>query len=183
MENIYSKLMTVVSPKLDNKDKYEMHNFNNTPASLIKDCSFYVRFVDIYDADTLTCIVEITPKVFQKITIRILGIDACEIRSKSTLAKDFALRARNRVIHYLTQNSIEVSNSTTRAQIRELLNKNVYIIYIKFNGQDKYGRTLGDVYLNMNSDSVSTILLNEKLALAYDGGKRLDEIEQVNLLS
>jgi endonuclease YncB( thermonuclease family) len=168
---------------LDYINKYKQYNYYNTPSSLIENSSHYVRFIDIYDADTLTCIVELRPGLFQKITIRLNRIDACEMTSKNQIAKDFAIRARNRVISYLTLNKIEVQNNMTRSQIRELLAKDVYIIYVKFNAQDKYGRTLGDVYLTENSESVSTLLLNEKLVLSYNGGKRLDEIEQVNILT
>ena len=172
-----------VSKGNDIKSKYTSHNFNNTSASLVKDRSYYVRFVDIYDADTLTCIVEVFPSLFQKITIRIIGIDACEMTSKNSDAKDYALRARNRVINFLTNNNIQVSNSTKRSQIRELLDNNIYLIYVKFLGQDKYGRTLGDVYLNENSESISNILLNEKMAIPYSGGKRLDDLEQLKKLN
>lgn len=161
--------------------RLEYYTFNNTPASFLTDCTFYARFVDIYDADTLTCIVEVRPNLFQKVTVRVVGIDACEITSKNPLAKELAVRARNRAIQYLTSNDIIISNHTKRSEVRELLQAKTYIINVKFEGVDKYGRNLG-IVSKINGETLASVLLNEKLALPYDGGKRLDDAEQVRLL-
>jgi endonuclease YncB( thermonuclease family) len=61
----------------------------------------------------------------------------------------------------------------------------VCIVFIKCYEFDKYGRLLADVYINyndINSKSISEILLNENLAYKYDGGKKLSEDEQNDII-
>ena len=80
--------------------------YENTPESLVDNRKFVGRLVDVYDADTITCIVEVLPGRFQRVTTRLVGIDACEMTSKDQAARDLAIRARDRVVEHLTHGGV-----------------------------------------------------------------------------
>ncbi len=159
--------------------KYKMeelfrdHTFNNTnqllpPINEIID----VRVVDIYDGDTITCILNIY-NGFYKYTVRLMGIDTCELKSKDELQKCKANIAKNRLYNLITCKNINLGDNIRRARIREILNTDVYLIKLKCVGLDKYGRLLGYLYDKNNiNKSFNDILVEEKHAYVYFGGTK-----------
>ena len=170
------------------QDTFTGHTYSNTP-HLFANLETYARVVNIYDGDTCT----ITFKVgdmFYKHNIRLNGIDTCEIRSKNEANKQKAQLAKHRLIELVTQTSGRDTN-LTKKQLLEILNNQVYLVYIKVICLDKYGRLLCDMYSSLPSNlassselasgkSFSDILLAENLAYAYGGGTKLAEAEQLN---
>ena len=110
----------------------------------------------VYDGDTLTCTVMLGFKVeLKKVKVRLLGVDTPELRDRDEFKRKAAYAARDFV----------------RDQV---LNKKVIL---KSERLDKYGRSLGVVFLRdekgERSDvSVNSLLLLQGLAAHYDGGKR-----------
>lgn len=109
-----------------------------------------VKFVKNYDADTITVnIPNVHPFIGDKISVRIFGVDAPEIRSNNQCEKD-ASRNAKRLVENLLKNA-----------------KRIDLINVK---KDKYFRILADVRVDGND--VKAILLKNNLAYEYFGGTK-----------
>jgi micrococcal nuclease len=107
--------------------------------------------VSVYDGDTFTLAVwnqEI--KKWTKWPVRVAGIDCPELRTKNANEKTIALKAKAFV------------EST-------ILNKRVQLKNVS---REKYGRILADVHLENESQTLNQMLLERRLAVAYDGGTK-----------
>ena len=167
------------------KNDFTNKTFTNTITFTLQNYYAIARVVDIYDADTITCIMYVFNE-FYKFQIRLAGIDTCEMKSHNKILKNHAYAARNRMYELIT--GLTIDNSYKRKQVRELLHKNNYVIRILCDKFDKYGRLLGWCY-NINSqnnetiNSYNNILLNEKFAYIYIGKRKLTDEEQITILS
>ena len=95
-----------------------------------------VRVTCAHDGDSL---------VIERERIRILDIDAPELKGRCPYERALAIRARNRLV--------------------ELLNAGPYVI--ERDGKDRYGRVLATV--TVNGASVGSQLVNEGLARKWAG--------------
>lgn len=124
------------------------------------------RVVRVYDGDTLTVdiqdftvgtkdkkrvIEDVHPIISEAMSIRVYGIDTPEIKSKSEKVKAWAIKARDRA--------------------RELLDAGKKIV-LKQIEKDKYFRF--DAIVLIDGISLGDVLIEEGLAVAYDGGKKSD---------
>jgi len=110
-----------------------------------------VLFVDNYDGDTFTINIPWAHPLFgEKISVRVRGIDSPEIKGKSPCEKEQAFQAKKLVHEKLSQ-----------ARSIKLVNV----------GRDKYFRILADI--EFDGESLSSVLIREKLAVPYDGGTKL----------
>jgi endonuclease YncB( thermonuclease family) len=83
-----------------------------------------------------------------RFSVRLRGIDSPEIKSKSLAEKELAMNSKMALSNLILGQIVELKNVST----------------------EKYGRILADVYIdNVN---VNTWMLENKLALPYDGGKK-----------
>ena len=170
-----------------------MEKFNdyNTPSFSFNGLNCISRVVDITDGDTIKAIINFKDNYY-KIIIRLFNIDTCETKSSNIINKNLGIEAKKRVYNIITDKKIENeindnSNSNIKKIIKNELNNNCYYIYVKCYDFDKYGRVLADIYKNENdsvndSNSISNILINEKLAYVYKGKTKLTEEEQLELL-
>lgn len=109
-----------------------------------------IKYIKNYDADTITFnIPNIHPLLGEKISVRVAGIDAAEIKTKDKCEKESALAAKNFVMQQLK-----------KAKRIDLTNVN----------RDKYFRILADVIID--GKSLKSLLLNQNLAYAYSGGTK-----------
>ena len=109
-----------------------------------------VEFLHNYDGDTFTVDILDFPNIIgSKIEIRINGIDTPEMKGKCEKEKEIALKAKI----YL--------NSILKTA------KNISLVNVK---RDKYFRILADVYVD--NIKVSDLLLEQNLAVPYDGGTK-----------
>jgi endonuclease YncB( thermonuclease family) len=154
---------------------YASYNMDTQPISL-DGVKSWCRVVDVYDGDSLTVVMPYKDKqhVF-KFAIRLAGIDACEMNSKLLENKIKATLARDRVIQLVTGKSI-IPVFRTRKDVQTYLNKDVYLVWIHCYGMDKYKRILADVYVG--NETISLVLVREKLAYVYDGRTKLGEDAQ-----
>jgi len=105
----------------------------------------------IYDADTFRVNIEgYPPIVGERISIRVLGIDAPEIRGKCESEKIKAREAK--------QYTVQALRSAKTIELRNIQ-------------RGKYFRILADVYVD--GDNLAERLIKVGHARVYDGGKRL----------
>lgn len=125
---------------------------------------FWCRIVKVYDGDSLTGIIKFE-NTFYKISIRLNGIDASEMRNSNDFLKTKAVACKERLA-----NLIDFKDSATNCMVWIACYKN-----------DKYGRVLADVYKSPTGCGVriQDILVNEKMAYVYEGGTKKILAEQV----
>ena len=153
---------------------FENYKYDNT-ISLFTNINMMVRVVDIYDGDTCTVVIKLHD-TYYKHSVRLCGIDTCEMKSKDAINKQNAILARNRLYSMVTNTKLD-DIKYTRNEIRKLLNNNVYMCYLKIQCLDKYGRFLGNLYTNDKStENFSDIMIKEHLAYKYDGGTKQEGI-------
>lgn len=133
------------------------------------------RVVSLHDGDTFTAIVRLET-LFYKFPIRIARIDTCEMTSKDPLLKTKAFMARDKLFSLITGSTNIDTIEWRKRDFDNYFQKNVTIITLECKEMDKYGRVLADV------SNFSDVLVKEKLAYWYDGGKKLTEDEQKRML-
>ncbi|WP_415062120.1 thermonuclease family protein [Bdellovibrio sp.] len=124
----------------------------NTPPQCHHDDTTFrcVKVLKNYDGDTLTVNIPDVPALIGKnISVRVLGIDTPEIKTKDRCEKEAGRIARNLV-----------ASTLKNAQSVELHNIQ----------RDKYFRILADVMVD--GRSLKEILLKNNLAYSYDGGTK-----------
>ncbi len=107
----------------------------------------------VIDGDTFNADVIIEDDISVPVRIRILDIDAPEIKGKCDTEIDLAIKSEERLKELLPEGSI------------------VYLDNLK---DDKYLGRINATVKNSDGVNVSDVLIKEKLAVPYDGGKRID---------
>jgi len=152
----------------------------NIPEFNLNGVETYARVYSMYDGDTMSVILPVFDNYF-RFTLRLNGIDTCEMRSKIVQNKKRAIQARNQILQWLLPDKhISLEEPYTRKQIQTLLHERPILVWVKCYVFDKYGRVLADVYLDAEkaTKSLSNMLIDEKLAYMYQGGTKLTEEEQ-----
>lgn len=175
--------LSIIPMKLIN---WKEHDFNSTLEFSLNNKYLLCRVVDIYDGDTCTCILPLFGNFF-KFTVRLAGIDTCEIKSKSEINKELAYKARMELFNYVTNNlgtKKNINLYATRNELRKLLNENIYLVHILCGEFDKYGRLLGWLFdprflITNTTESFNQKLIDTKLAYKYEGKTKLTEDDQV----
>ena len=111
----------------------------------------FAKCVHAYDGDTIHVVFKMPhSNEYNKWVIRMMGIDTPEIKSKNTNEKQLAVKARD--------------------FLRELiLDKIIIIECLEF---DKYGRLLGNLFIEGSDISISNMMIEKGYAKAYDGGTK-----------
>ncbi|MBI1362388.1 MAG: hypothetical protein GC134_00195 [Proteobacteria bacterium] len=105
--------------------------------------------VSVYDGDTFTVLAYPWPGVVMHVSVRLMGLDAPEIRGKCQFEKDKAQEAK----------ALTIANAGTHVVLKNIRH-------------DKYaGRVLADAYTT-DGQSLADLLIAAGLARPYDGGKR-----------
>ncbi|SDF83921.1 thermonuclease family protein [Thalassobaculum litoreum] len=104
-----------------------------------------------YDADTLYVLVPSLPESLQRMSIRVMGIDAPEIRGKCEREKVHARAARDFVLSAL---------------------KGEEVVTVDVIGWDKYGGRIDAHVALPDGRDLGTVLVRAGLARVYDGGAR-----------
>ena len=169
---------------------YNIHNTKKFSLNvLFKDELVNARVIDIYDGDTITCVLPINNN-FYNFKVRLAEIDTCEIKSKHEENKILAIKAKKKLCQLIIPDFdfTDENNKELNKELDKILNEKCYIIKIKLGEFDLYGRILGWLY-DKNSDintpiekSFNYILINEHLAYKYEGKTKLDETKQVEIL-
>ena len=108
----------------------------------------------VYDGDTFTIASRMPgmdPNAKYRFSVRIKGIDCPELRTKNSEEKEIAIIARD--------------------YLETLINENKKIVELRNTSYDKYGRLCSEVYIN--NINISEKMINNRLAVAYDGGTKV----------
>lgn len=109
-----------------------------------------VQYLYNYDGDTVTFnIPNIHPLLGHKIPVRIVGLDTPEIKGNKPCEKEKARTAKKLIESKL---------------------KNAKVIHLLNVDRDKYFRILAEV--EVDGERLSALLLKNKLAVPYQGGKK-----------
>jgi len=114
----------------------------------------------VVDGDTIDALIDLGFDTWKKVRIRMMGMDAWESRTRNKEEKKKGLAAKARLIELLENND----------------NKFILVSH----GVGKYGRCLGEIYVEetgyedstTTEISVNRVLINEGHAKEYYGGKR-----------
>jgi endonuclease YncB( thermonuclease family) len=112
------------------------------------------RVIKCYDADTITIASKLPydASPLYRLSVRLNGIDAPEIKGKSAEEKEVAKEARDFLSNLVLNKMIRLENVES----------------------EKYGRILADVYLG--EVHLNELLLKERYAVKYDGGTKLKPV-------
>ena len=111
----------------------------------------YAKVIKVYDGDTITVASKLPfiDSPIYRFSVRLAGIDSPEIKGQSLTEKTLAIKSRDALHKLIFGKIIELKNC----------------------GKEKYGRLLADIYYN--NIHVNQWMINKKLAVVYDGGKKI----------
>jgi endonuclease YncB( thermonuclease family) len=134
--------------RLDRLDSYDGVKYEDTIPFIPPITSGLV--IKVYDGDTITIASKLPygGSPLYRFSVRLNGIDAPEIKSKSEEEKKLAKVAKD-------------------ALSSQILNK---VVTLKNVQLEKYGRILADVIID--GQNMSEFMLDKKLAVKYDGGTK-----------
>lgn len=142
----------------------------STPELSVNGLKTYGRLVDVYDGDTVKVVLRAFDSYY-KFTMRLNGIDTCEMKSKDKVLQENGIKARDRLFELITDKKVISKND-----IKTILDTDVYLVWVECCAKDKYGRVLANIYKDKDATkSVSDILLDEKLAYKYEGKTKLSD--------
>ena len=106
--------------------------------------------IKVYDGDTITIASKLPYEAspLYRFSVRLNRIDTAEIKSKNKAEKEMAKIAKERLSNIIMNKVVLLKNVKT----------------------EKYGRVLADVY--HNNTCMNDWMLENKLAVEYDGGKK-----------
>jgi len=121
---------------------------------------YYVREVkNVVDGDTIDIIIDLGFDILFSSRVRLAGIDTPESRTTDKAEKVLGLEAKE----YL------------KKQLKDA--KSVVIRTEKMNSSEKYGRILGWVYVNGESESLNNKMINDGYAWGYLGETKIKDFE------
>tara|TARA_B100000900_G_scaffold414042_2_gene439551 strand:+ start:3303 stop:3653 length:351 start_codon:yes stop_codon:yes gene_type:complete len=114
--------------------------------------TYNAKLERVVDGDTVDALVDLGFDTWKKVRIRLNGIDAWESRTRDLDEKKKGLAAKQYLVDQLESND----------------NKFVLVSH----GVGKYGRCLGELFLELGGWSLNEMLITEGHATKYYGGKR-----------
>jgi len=106
----------------------------------------------VVDGDTVDALVDLGFDTWKKVRIRMMGMNAPESRTRDLEEKAKGLAAKK--------------------YLHDLLESYDFNFVLKSHGVGKYGRCLGEMFLENQPVSVNSMMINEGHAKEYNGGKR-----------
>ena len=123
----------------------------------------YEYFVEevrnVVDGDTIDVVIDLGFDILFASRVRLAGIDTPESRTTDKAEKVLGIEAKE----YL------------KKQLKDA--KSVVIRTEKMNSSEKYGRILGWVYINGESESVNNKMINDGYAWGYLGETKVKDFE------
>ena len=121
---------------------------------------YYVREVkNVVDGDTIDVIIDLGFDILFASRVRLAGIDTPESRTTDKKEKALGLEAKE----YL------------KKQLKDA--KSVVIRTEKMDSSEKYGRILGWVYINGESESINNKMINDGYAWGYLGDTKVKDFD------
>jgi micrococcal nuclease len=121
---------------------------------------YYVRKVDnVVDGDTIDVLIDLGFDILFQSRVRLAGIDTPESRTKDLKEKALGLESKE----YLKKHLKDA--------------KSVVIKTEKMNSSEKYGRILGWVYVNGDTESLNDKMINDGYAWGYMGDTKVKDFD------
>ena len=120
---------------------------------------FVEEVKNVVDGDTIDVVIDLGFDILFASRVRLAGIDTPESRTTDKAEKALGLEAKE----YL------------KKQLKDA--KSVVIRTEKMNSSEKYGRILGWVYINGESESVNNKMINDGYAWGYLGETKVKDFE------
>ena len=121
---------------------------------------YFVKEVkNVVDGDTIDVIIDLGFDILFASRVRLAGIDTPESRTTDKAEKALGIEAKE----YL------------KKQLKDA--KSVVIRTEKMDSSEKYGRILGWVYINGESESVNNKMINDGYAWGYLGETKIKDFE------
>jgi micrococcal nuclease len=121
---------------------------------------YFIKEVkNVVDGDTIDVIIDLGFDILFASRVRLAGIDTPESRTTDKAEKALGIEAKE----YL------------KKQLKDA--KSVVIRTEKMNSSEKYGRILGWVYVNGESESVNNKMINDGYAWGYLGETKVKDFE------
>lgn len=163
------------------KEKLASISGKDVPTFNLKGRDFPCKVVSAYDGDTVKLVFFMNGEP-TKFSCRLAGIDTPEMHpkvgandpnaeQKKAVETILAKTARNRLVELAT--NIKVTGNPTNKQMTEQLAENTRVIHVVCDDFEKYGRLMVHLYPDESKQkSINQILVEEKLAKTYSGGKK-----------
>ena len=121
---------------------------------------YYVRKVEnVVDGDTIDVLIDLGFDILFQSRVRLAGIDTPESRTKDLAEKALGLESKEYLKKYLKDA------------------KSVVIKTEKMDSSEKYGRILGWVYVNGDTESLNDKMINDGYAWGYLGDTKVKDFE------
>ena len=121
---------------------------------------YFVKEVkNVVDGDTIDVVIDLGFDILFSSRVRLAGIDTPESRTTDKIEKALGLEAKE----YL------------KKQLKDA--KSVVIRTEKMNSSEKYGRILGWIYVNGESESINNKMINDGYAWGYLGETKIKDFE------
>ena len=113
---------------------------------------YQAELIKVVDGDTIDCYIDLGFDIKIKKRVRYMGIDTWESRTRDLEEKKKGLEAK--------------------AYTLEMLSRNDGKFKVKSHGVGKYGRLLGEIFIEGEEKSLNELLIENGHAYEYDGGKK-----------
>lgn len=120
---------------------------------------FVKNVTNVVDGDTIDVIIDLGFDILFASRVRLAGIDTPESRTKDKMEKVLGLEAKE----YLKKHLKDA--------------KSVIIKTEKMDSSEKYGRILGWVYINGDTESLNDKMINDGYAWGYMGETKIKNFE------
>ena len=123
---------------------------------------YYVKSVDnVVDGDTIDVVIDLGFDILFQSRVRLAGIDTPESRTSDKAEKVLGLEAKE----YLKKHIKAAKTVTIRTE--------------KMDSSEKYGRILGWVYLDGESESINNKMIKDGYAWGYLGDTKVKDFESL----
>ena len=132
------------------------------------------KVVDVYDGDTCQVVIRHNNK-WVRFKVRCKGYDSPEIKPRKNI-KDRKMViykahiARNYFMSQVTNCKINVKKPYTKKEIKQIIKTNTKLVKLIYSGWDKYGRLLGEFYIN--KQNINQLMVKQGYGYKYDGGTK-----------
>ena len=121
---------------------------------------YYVRKVEnVVDGDTIDVLIDLGFDILFQSRVRLAGIDTPESRTKDLKEKALGIESKE----YLKKHLKDA--------------KSVVIKTEKMDSSEKYGRSLGWLYVNGDTESVNDKMINDGYAWGYMGDTKVKDFD------
>jgi micrococcal nuclease len=120
---------------------------------------FVKEVTKVVDGDTIDVIIDLGFDIMFSSRVRLAGIDTPESRTTDKAEKSLGLESKE----YLKKNLKDA--------------KPIVIKTEKMNSSEKYGRILGWLYINNDSESINDKMINDGYAWGYLGETKIKDFE------